>query len=288
VAAHSPSQNPVYVHGGVSGKKKPRLPSLADALTASMTEADALDAAEAAVRCLEDNPELNAGYGSVLNRSGGLELDAGIARGSTGSWAGVANVTVRHPITLARRVLEKTPHVLLAGPGAMSLADGLEILAETTPEQLRRYQEARLNAPAGEYGKDDHVDTVGAVALDVRRDLVAASSTGGVLGKLPGRVGDSPIFGAGIYADERVAVVGTGVGELFLETLACLRVGRLIEEGLEPQAACEAVIQLLGEREPKSAGLLALDVEGRLGAAFRGGSWAVEGPDGPIVPERVS
>jgi isoaspartyl peptidase/L-asparaginase-like protein (Ntn-hydrolase superfamily) len=124
--------------------------------------------------------------------------------------------------------------------------------------------------------------------LDADGRLAAGSSTGGVFGKLSGRVGDAPIFGAGLYASESVAVVGTGVGELFLETLACLRVALLVEdEGALPQDACERVIKWVGERRSVSAGLLALDRSGRVGAAFRGGSLAVEGPDGPVEAVRL-
>ena len=108
-----------------------------------------------------------------------------------------------------------------------------------------------------------------------------------MFGKLPGRIGDAPIFGAGIYASEQVAVVGTGVGELFLETLAALRAGRLVEEGLDAQAACEQTVAWLGQRRPLEAGLLALDARGRVGAAFRGGSLAIEGPDGPLDVVRL-
>lgn len=105
---------------------------------------------------------------------------------------------------------------------------------------------------------------------------------------MPGRIGDSPVFGAGIYASADVAVVGTGVGELFLETLACLRVAQLVESGTAPQDACAGVIELLGTREPVPAGLLAVDARGRMGAAFRGGSWAVEGIGGPVRPAHIA
>ncbi|MDQ3951821.1 MAG: isoaspartyl peptidase/L-asparaginase, partial [Actinomycetota bacterium] len=131
------------------------------------------------------------------------------------------------------------------------------------------------------------VDTVGAVALDGAGALAAGSSTGGVFGKMPGRMGDSAIFGAGHYASKVVAVVGTGVGEMFLETLACARAAMLIEAGVHPQSACEDVVSLLAERAPLPAGLLALDRAGRHGAAYRGGSWDVEGPDGPVEAARL-
>ena len=281
--------NAVFVHGGVSGLVKDP-PSLARSIAAARAVSSATDAVEEAVVVCEDDPLLNAGYGSVLTIDGTIEMDAGFADGSTGNCGAVANVTVTNPIRLARRVMERTPHVLLAGAGAMALGSDMSLLHDTTPEQRRRWaaaKEAGTLAPS-RYGAPEHVDTVGAVALDDDGRLAAGSSTGGVFGKLPGRVGDAPIFGAGVYASQTVAVVGTGVGELFLETLACLRVALLVEEqGAHPQEACERVITWVGRRRPVSAGLLALDATGRVGAAFRGGSLAVEGLDGPLEPVRL-
>jgi len=285
----SHARTTVYVHGGVSGTPKPELPSLAHALTEWVTGTTALDGVEEAVRRLEDDEELNAGWGSVLNRNGAIELDAGIADGATGRSAGVLGVTVRYPVSLARRVMESSPHVLMVGEGAMALGPDMEMLNGSTKRQLDRFKlalaDGQMNS-AG-YGSDEHVDTVGAVALDSNGHLAAASSTGGVFGKLPGRVGDSPVFGAGTYASQDTAVVGTGVGELFLETLACARAGRLIEEGTHPQSACEQIVAYLRGRSTMSAGLLALNATGEVGAAFRGGSWAVEGPNGALRPVRL-
>jgi L-asparaginase / beta-aspartyl-peptidase len=278
----------VYVHGGVSGvAKEKRL--LDYAVAAGRAEQSALDAVEAAVRAMEDDPSLQAGFGSTLNLDGALELDAGIAEGHTGRCGGVANVTVRHPVSLARRVLADTPHVLVTGAGARSLGAGMELLADTSPEQRRAWLEARRSGRLGaaHYATPEQVETVGAVALDERAHLAGASSTGGVVGKLPGRVGDSPVFGAGYYASAEAAAVGTGVGELFLESLACLRVGLLIEGGEHPQAACERVVTELGSRGSHSAGILALDASGRAGAAYRGGSWSVAGPEGPFEAARL-
>jgi beta-aspartyl-peptidase (threonine type) len=278
----------VAVHGGVSGADRSDLPSLASALAPAMETTHVLDAVELAVRALENDPALNAGFGAVLNLEGELELDAGIVEGTSGRWAGVANVAVRHPISLARRVLEQTPHVLVTGRGAAALASGMETLEDTTDSQRRRWIEARADgrlAPE-HFGTARDVDTVGAVALDDDGHLAAGSSTGGVFGKMPGRVGDSPIYGAGLYASRRAAVVGTGIGELFLEALACLRTGELIDGGLDPQRACERIVEAMGTRSDATAGLLALDSEGHVGAAFRGASWALEGPDGPISAAR--
>ncbi len=272
----------LLVHGGVSGAPRPPL-ALGYAVEAAGAADSALDAVEAAVCALEDDPRLNAGYGSVLNRAGRLELDAALADGDRGRCGSVAGVTVRHPISLARAVLDRTPHVFLAGAGAMRLGRDarLEELHASTPEQHERWRRASA-AAAPDYGHSDHVDTVGAVALDRRGRLGAGSSTGGVRGQMEGRVGDSPIFGAGLYASRTAAVVGTGLGELFIEALACARTGALIEAGVAPQEACERVLALLARARLAPAGLLALDGEGRSGAAFRGASWAVAGSEGPL------
>lgn len=277
------------MHGGVSGLEK-QLPPIDGALAEARDAASALDAVELAVMALEDNPLLNAGYGSVLTIDGTVEMDAAIVDGARNDYGAVTNVQVVHPVSLARRVMERTPHRLLAGAGAMSLGADMPLLQETTLEQRRRWAQA-LEAGTLEpsrYGAPEHVDTVGAVALDAEGRLAAGSSTGGVFGKMPGRVGDSPVFGAGIYASPIVAVVGTGVGEIFLETLACLRVGLLVEDdGASPQEACERVVTWLGTRRTVSAGLLALDSGGRVGAAFRGGALTIAGVDGPLEPMRL-
>jgi len=282
----------LYVHGGVSGRTRPAR-DLTYAVAAARDASSALGAVEAAICKLEDDPELNAGYGAVLNVAGELELDAGIADGSTGALGAVAGVAVRNPIRLARAVLERTQHVLMAGPGAARFAAeiGLEPLEDTTPEQRSWWRTLTSGGPGGgkSFGRADQVDTVGAVALDDGDRLCAGSSTGGVTGQMPGRVGDSPLFGAGFYASRKAAVTGTGVGELFVETLASLRAGHLIEIGVAPQQACESVIAMLGERRgDAAAGLLALDDGGRVGAAYRGGSWFVAGPEGMVDALRVA
>lgn len=278
----------VLVHGGVAGVAKPARVSLAEGVARGLAHGRALDAVEDAVIALEDDPRLNAGYGAVLNLAGEVELDAGMSDGRTGRAGGVGNVAVRHPISLARKVLEETPHVLVTGAGADALGAGMEPVA-ISPEERRRWEEARDEGrlDVARFGDPVEVDTVGAVALGDDGGLAAASSTGGVFGKMPGRMGDSAIFGAGHYASAGAAVVGTGVGEMFLETLACARAGMLIEAGAHPQEACAAVIGLLADRAPLPAGLLAIDTAGRYGAAFRGGSWDVEGPEGPVEAERL-
>lgn len=279
----------IAVHGGVSGLEKETSPPLAHALAGLRPSWSALDLVERAVMALEDDPALNAGYGAVLTLDGAIELDAGIADGTSGDSGGVAGVRVRHPVTLARRVLETTPHALVIAAGATALAAGMEELPRSSPEQHERW--ARANAEGAlspeRYGAAEHVDTVGAVALDDEGGLAAASSTGGVFGKMPGRVGDAPVFGAGLYASPSVAVVGTGVGELFLRTLASFRAGRLVEEDAHPQEACAEIIRGMRPLGTASAGLLAIDARGRVGAAYRGGSWAVEDLRGPVAAERL-
>ena len=281
----------VFVHGGVSGSRIEPVSDLGPAVVNGAREAAALDAVEKAIHVLEDDPALNAGYGSVLHREGGLELDAGIADGRNGNAGGVANVDVVHAISLARIVLEDTPHVLMTGTGAADLGrrHGLARLEASTPEQHERWEKARGELDDEDFARPEHVDTVGAVALGGAGELAAGSSTGGVFGKMPGRAGDAPVFGAGFYADETVAVVGTGVGEEFLLTMACRRVAEATSRGVGVQGACERVIELIQHRRrvapdegPVAAGLLALDRDGAVGAAFAGASWQVHGPTGPV------
>lgn len=278
----------IYVHGGVSGSPQAGRADLGSAVAAGTPAVDAIDAAEAATRVLEDDPSLNAGTGAVLNRDGGLELDAGICDGFSGRYGGVAAVAVRNPIVLARRVMEQTPHALMVGVGAARLGADLEP-ASPTAEQRARWERASAAGKLTDdsFGRPEFVDTVGTVALDESGRLVACSSTGGVFGKLPGRVGDAAILGAGLFASRTVAVVGTGVGELFLRSLACYRVAALVGSGVHPQEACRRIIELVGAQDPRPIGLLALDADARVGSAFRGASLQVEGPDGPAESARL-
>lgn len=277
----------LYVHGGVSGTAKPPY-DLAAAVTAGLLRATALDIVEAAVRVLEDDEGLNAGFGSVLTIDGTVELDAGIADGSRGTFGAVIGVSVANPITLARRVLDQTPHVMLAGAGASRLGEDMpQVAVSQTQVDAWKHAVDEGHLEPENFGVAEQVDTVGAVAVDDNGVAAAGSSTGGVRGKMRGRVGDSPVFGAGYYASGSAAVVATGVGERFLETLACERTGRAIDAGTSPQDACEEVIRYMGHRSDNSAGLLAVDAEGRVGAAYRGASWSIHGPDGFFTATRL-
>jgi L-asparaginase / beta-aspartyl-peptidase len=182
-----------------------------------------IDAVQAAVQVLEDDPHFNAGRGAVFTWDGRNELDAAIMDGRTRTAGAVASTTTtRHPIAAARAVMEKSPHVLLAGAGADQFArdHGLEQVDNSwfgTPERRRQLDKMKANDKLGWFDVDLKYGTVGAVAMDQNGHVAAATSTGGLTGKRWGRIGDSPIIGAGTYADDRAcAVSATGAGEFFI------------------------------------------------------------------------
>ncbi|MGI4733142.1 MAG: isoaspartyl peptidase/L-asparaginase family protein [Janthinobacterium lividum] len=228
----------------------------------------ALDAVEAAVRLLEDHPAFNAGRGAALTATGGIELDAAIMDGAAGRAGAVAGVgATRHPVSLARAVMEHSPHVLFAGPGAdaFALAQGLEQAAPdwfATPD--RRAQLAELLSGAAAFDSEMKYGTVGAVARDVHGHLAAATSTGGVTGKRPGRVGDSPLIGAGTWAEDAgLAVSCTGSGEQFVRAAAAAEASARVRLLGEPVAVAVAAaldrVRALGG----TGGMIALDAAGR-------------------------
>ena len=278
----------LFVHGGVSGKPQAFLDRLHEGVDAGRRASSALDAVEAVTRVLEDDPSLNGGTGAVLNRSGQVELDAAICDGRSGRYGGVGGVAVKNPVSLARRVMDSTPHVLMVGQGAIDLGADMERVT-ITEESRRRWERARSAGTLTDssFGAPEFVDTVGAVALDESGNLAAASSTGGVFGKLPGRMGDAAVLGAGLFASHSAAVVGTGVGELFIQWLACFRVAKMIEEGSEPQTACRSIIELIATRDPRPIGLVALDRAGRIGFAYSGAALQVEGLEGAVAGHRI-
>lgn len=235
-----------------------------------------LDAVEAAVRLLEDAPMMNAGRGSLPNADGVVELDAMIMDGATLGVGAVAAVQrLRNPITLARHVMTDTPHVLLAGEGASALADRIGLPRCSNDDLI-----VPRNAPVAAS------DTVGAVAIDDAGKLAAATSTGGIPGKLPGRVGDSPIAGAGGYADNATAAVSaTGDGEAFIKLVISKHVCDQVAAGLSAQAACDAAMRLVEARLGASGGIIAIDRAGRIGVSFNtaGMPWAYASTDGAMA-----
>lgn len=251
----------------------------------------ALDAACEAVRLLEDNPLFNAGRGAVFTRDGEHELDASVMDGRTRACGAVAGIrTVRNPVLAARTVMEQSPHVLLIGDGAEAFAraQGLEMVApdffstRERREQLEAAQRTRPEAavldhegaqaatPSGPAEDSARISTVGAVALDTRGHLAAATSTGGLTNKWPGRVGDSPLIGAGCYADDATCAVScTGTGEAFIRGVAAHDVAARMKyagQGLI-DAARAVVCDMLPLLEGRG-GLIALDAAGNLAMPF--------------------
>ncbi|NIP33297.1 MAG: peptidase T [Thermoplasmata archaeon] len=245
----------------------------------------ALDAVEAAVRVMEEDPTFDAGHGSFLNREGAVEMDAVIMDGSrlrAGSVAAVRNIL--HPVTLARLVMERTDHVLLVGEGANLFAAEMGI--EATPEEellvgreLERWRQLKkdprfkarviFEPPKASPSWDVPGDTVGAVALDGNGNTAAATSTGGTPKKRMGRVGDSPLVGAGAYADDVTgAVSATGWGEPII--LACLsrRVLEFMERGMGPAEASQAALSEMLERHEGRGGVILVTPDGSITASF--------------------
>jgi L-asparaginase / beta-aspartyl-peptidase len=229
----------------------------------------ALDAAEAAVRALEDEPLLNAGTGAYLQADGVARLDASVmaADGRAGAVAQVP--LLPHPVSLARYLLEQDAHVLLAGPEALALAArlGHEIGVVATPAKIAYWQERLDEAcrrldyaamAAAWKAENPRLGTVGCVALDAQGRLAAATSTGGTGQCYPGRVGDTPIIGAGTYCTPRVGVSMTGVGERILVKLAAKRLADLVGDGATLADAASRVLEEVGP----GAGLVAIDAGG--------------------------
>jgi len=256
--------------------------------------AAALDAVEHAVRMMEEHPAFNAGIGSSLRWDGSIQLDASIMDGSALRGAGVGAVRgVKYPVTLARYVLERTPHVLLVGEWATGFARecGMELLPDESfivPERREKWERKKA---AGETPADQVFSsggTVGAVALDAEGRLAAATSTGGLILSLPGRVGDSAILGDGTWADEYCAISCTGVGESIMRILQAKVCADRIAAGLDPQEAAAFAVELQRRRTPGTSGLVAVDVQGRLGLAWN--SWNMyrgyfTPATGVVVPE---
>jgi beta-aspartyl-peptidase (threonine type) len=234
-----------------------------------------LDAVTTAVRLLEDNPLFNAGRGAVLAHDGRAYLDASIMSGKDLSAGAVTGVTtVRHPIDLARRVMEDSPHVMLSGEGAEEFAGlkGLErvpndwFITPTRRQQLDRVLQGR-SAPRNEL---QGLGTVGAVAVDARGDVAAATSNGGMTNKRWGRIGDAPIIGAGTYANNAsCAVSATGHGEYFIRSVVAHDICALVEyRGWSLERAAKEVVQGKLVQRGGEGGIIAVDPQGNLVLEF--------------------
>ena len=266
----------IIVHGG-AGEWKAKAERKDEAIAACAAAAEAgraillsggsaLDAVEAAVIILEDCPTLDAGRGSYPNAEGDVEMDALIMDGQALSMGAIAAIRrVRHPISLARRVMLDSGHNFLVGAGADAFADSIGFPRCEVEDLLVPAREPELISEA----TPALGDTVGAVALDRYGNLAAATSTGGTANKLPGRVGDSPLVGSGAYADNWTAAVSaTGYGEALMRVVISKRVCDFVGAGLTAQSACEAAIRVLEERTGGDGGLIAVDARGQVGRAF--------------------
>src|SRR6266850_3552993 len=227
----------------------------------------AVTACEQAIIELEDEPIFDAGVGSHLNRDGRVQLDAILMDGATlKSGAVVAVERIRNPIRLARLILARSEHMLLAGYGAeqFALEHGLGFC---NPEDLITERETEIWSSRS--GNTSNFGTVGAVALDINGDLASGTSTGGTMYKYPGRVGDSALIGCGCYADnEASAVSSTGHGESIMKVVLAKTASDLVSAGSPPQDAAEVVIALMSKRTAGRGGLILLDRHGRVGTAF--------------------
>ena len=253
----------------------------------------ALDAVEAAIRMLEDNALFNSGKGAVLNDAGGAELDASIMDGSTKACGAVAGTTVsKNPITVARAVMEKTRHVLLAADGADAFAKeiGADLVANDyfiTDHQRQRWEKSKAKRKKTSEARDgdgapslsERIGTVGCVALDSKGNLAAGTSTGGLMMKKFGRVGDSPIVGAGTYADNATCAVScTGVGEEFIRNAIAYDIhARLKYTGSKLEAAVAA--QLKEVLKPGFGGIIALAHDGTIVMDYNTGGMACGAAD---------
>lgn len=232
----------------------------------------AIDAVEEAVAYMEDDPTFNAGKGSVLNCEGFVELDAIIMDGATLRVGAVAAVKrVKNPIKLARAIMERTKHNMFVGEWADKLAEvlGLELVEQSyffTERRRREWEE--MNIKGANSMKDFLYSTVGAVAVDTKGNVAAATSTGGTPFKMPGRVGDTPLVGSGAYADNLLgAASATGLGEAIMKVVLSKTALDMIHKEGDPKRAVERAIKLMEERVGGSAGLIMIDPLGNVGIA---------------------
>lgn len=276
----------IAVHGGAGDDPAKLSAEEREAREASLREAVAigvnvlkaggasLDAVEQVIRHLEDDPHFNAGRGAVFNADGGHELDASIMDGRDKSCGAVAGVrTVKNPISLARRVMTHTRHVLLIGEGADRFARemGVEQVDQdyfSTPRQRENFERFRQSHPPTKKPEksreEGHMGTVGCVALDRHGNLAAGTSTGGVTNKMFGRIGDSPIVGAGTYADNATCAVScTGMGEYFIRHAVAHDISARM--AYQNASLTDAVAHLMHTTLPRNTGgVIAVDKNGRI------------------------
>lgn len=266
----------ILVHGSVETScEPPFLKALQRAaLIGYNAKGNILDAVEESVKIMEDDPFFNAGFGSVLNLDGEVEMDAAIMDGETGRCGAVAAIQdVRYPVSIARKVMEETDHVLLAGTGAQKFARRMGYpYFDAVDHTQRDAWERAMNLR--KLGKSENIsaftglpiacDTVGCVAL-FDGYAAAGTSTGGTFLKLPGRVGDSPVIGGGIYASSHGAAVCTGRGESFIEIAGAVQAVNLMAQGMSPDEAGREIISKLSAKKVPG-GILVVSSKGEYAA----------------------
>ncbi len=293
----------IVVHGSVETSTAPHyMQGLEQAAKKGYEKLSAsgnrLDAVETAIVELENNPLFNAGLGSVLNREGYVEVDGAIMDGATGKFGAVAAMRgTREAVSVARKVMEDSKHVILAGEGATRFARSCGFPEDdcVTKEQLKSWNIAMQLLREGKElefsaftGLIRESDTVGCVLLDDEGRLAAASSTGGSFLKLPGRVGDTPFIGGGIFASNECAVVCTGRGEAFIVTLTAKFVQDGIAEGNPPVQVARRAIQRMTELTGEHGGLIVVDRLGQAAAVHNCSSFPVAlMRDGAFTPIEV-
>lgn len=238
----------------------------------------ALDAVEAAAKVMEDDPTFDAGIGSFLTAEGEVELDAIIMDGRNLDAGAVASVrNIRYPISLARRVMEETEHVMFVGEGANKFAEkcGFEyfpkekLVVERELERWERYRKEGFKGTRSAFVKDQTDGTVGAVAIDAKGNIAVATTTGGPPFKIPGRVGDSPLIGCGAYADnETGGASATGLGEPLMKILMSKTACDFMCQGMSAQQAADASVKFLEKKVNGLGGVITIDTSGEVGLAF--------------------
>ena len=287
-----PIQKPIVVSTWEHG-----MPANAAAWQVLSQGGSALDAVEQGARVPEADPAVRTvGLGGYPDASGEVTLDACIMdhQLNCGSVAGLKRI--KHPISVARAVMEKTPHVMLVGEGALEFAKAQGFVEENllTEQSKQDWLVWREQGKAKSQINLENHDTIGMLALDSHGHLAGACTTSGAAYKLPGRVGDSPLIGAGLYVDQDVgAATATGLGELMIKTVGCHLVVELMRQGMNPQQACQRAVERIAAKIPNAAeaqvGFLALSVNGEVGAyCLHGGfNYAVQDASGATLTDAI-
>ena len=268
----------LLVHGGAGfipeKEKKSKEEGTKQAIKAGseilINDGKAIDAVQRAVETMEDNPVFNAGNGSVLTRDGRIEMDALIMDGATLNAGGIIGVAkIKNPIKLARAVLDKSNHVLLNGKEAekfgelhhVTIVDENTLITENAKQRLAKHIDSKRNYYQDEPEHYQSYGTVGAVALDKYGNFAAATSTGGVMGKQFGRVGDTPIIGSGTYADEEIAISATGIGEHIMRYTLASNIKLKLQIAKNAEVATTLALEEMKQKINGTAGVIVITKE---------------------------